>query len=778
MHVLAALLLSAVAGTSATYSGLANSTTVLLPRQEATVTIDGRLDEPAWTSAALLTGFSQYAPADGRPADATTEVLVWYSPTAIYFGIKAHAEPGSVRATLANRDRIDSDDWVQIYLTTFNDGRQATMFGVNPLGVQTDGALVEGVRTSSGGGSGFGGLTAGRAAPDLSPDFVFESKGRLTDYGYEVELRIPFKSLRYQSSKDQQWGIHIIRRVQSSGHEDSWVPARRNASSFLGQSGSLTGLTDLRRGLVMDLNPFVTAHTDGEPAVDGWAYDTGIPDFGGNLRWGVTPNLTLNATVNPDFSQVESDASQFQFDPRQALFYPEKRPFFLDGIEFFSTPNNLVYSRRIVDPVVAAKLTGKISGASVAVLSAVDDDAQSASGHDYPVYNIVRLQHDIRASSRVGLVYTDRVEGDASNRVVGLDSRIVWRKIYSLDMQGAMSRDARAGTTLTAPLWSATVNRAGRRYGFRFSTSAVDDDFRPGSGFIGRTGVANVGLTNQLSAYGDRGALVERWTGDISTSGTWQYDDFVNAGPAQDRKIHFNNNFTLRGGWQTGFSVLVESYGYDERLYEDYALLDGDTLKPFVGVPSLPNLDYVVTLNTPRIHGLSGNVFCIWGRDENFYEWASANITFLTAGLQWRPTERLRLDGNYQLQSYERRTDDSIVAIRRIPRVKVEYQATRAIFFRWVGEYDAQYQDDLRDDSRTNLPIVFVDPATGTWTPALGSRRGSLRQDVLFSYQPNPGTVIFAGYGSTLGSDVSTDPRALRRATDGFFLKVSYLFRL
>ena len=529
MDVLAALLLSAVAATGATYSGLANSTTVQLPRQEAAVTIDGRLDEPAWSSAAILTGFSQYAPADGRPADTATEVLVWYSPTAIYFGIKAHAEPGSVRATLANRDRIDADDWVQIYLTTFNDGRQATMFGVNPLGVQTDGALVEGVRTSSGGGSGFGGLTAGRAAPDLSPDFVFESKGRLTDYGYEVELRIPFKSLRYQSSTVQQWGIHVIRRVQSSGHEDSWVPARRNASSFLGQAGSLAGLTDLRRGLVMDLNPFVTAHADGEPAIDGWGYDTGAPDFGGNVRWGVTPNLTLNATVNPDFSQVESDASQFQFDPRQALFYPEKRPFFLDGIEFFSTPNNLIYSRRIVDPVVAAKLTGKVSGLSVAVLSAVDDDNQSVSGRDYPVYNIARLQHDIRDSSRVGLVYTDRIEGSASNRVIGLDSRIVWRKIYSLDVQGAMSRDANAGVTLTAPLWSATVNRAGRRYGFRFSTSAVDDEFRPGSGFVSRTGVANVSLTNQLSAYGERGALVERWTGDIGTLGTWQYDDFVNA---------------------------------------------------------------------------------------------------------------------------------------------------------------------------------------------------------------------------------------------------------
>jgi hypothetical protein len=760
------------------YSGLASATTVPLPRCEETITVDGTLDDPAWQNAARLTGFSQYAPTDGRAAESRTEVLVWYSSTAIYFGIQAHAAPGSVRVTLADRDRIDADDLVQIYITTFNDGRQATVFGVNPLGVQMDGALVEGARASGGAGSGFGGLAAGRDAPDLSQDFVFDSRGRLTDYGYEVELRIPFKSLRYQSAPSQDWGIHVIRRVQSSGHEDSWVAARRSATSFLAQSGTLTGLTGLRRGLVMDLSPVATARTDGVPDGPGWRYDSGTPEFGGNLRWGVTPNLTLSATVNPDFSQVESDASQFQFDPRQALFFAEKRPFFLDGLEFFTTPNNLIYSRRIVEPLAAAKLTGKVSGTSIALLSAVDDGEQSRSGHDHPFYNLLRVQRDIGGESRAGFVYTDRIEGGDSNRVVGGDARFVWRKLYSLDLQAAMSRETHAGQAVTAPLWSAIVNRTGRRYGFRFSAVGIDDDFQPGSGFARRTGIATVHLTNQLSAYGPRGAWLERWTGDVSIDGTWQYDDFVHSRPAQDRRLHVNNNFTLRGGWRTGVSVLIETYGYDESLYADYALLDGDRILPFVGVPTLPNLDYVFTLNTPRVGGVSTNVFLLWGKDDNFFEWASADIVFGTLGLQWRPTERVRLDGNYQLQSYARRTDGSTVSVRRIPRVKLEYQATRAIFVRWVGEYDSQYQDDLRDDSRTELPIVFVDRATGTWTPALGSRRGVFRQDVLFSYQPNPGTVIFAGYGSTLDDLGTRDPREFRRTRDGFFLKVSYLFRL
>lgn len=775
-----ALALAAADPPALVYRGLDRAVQVVVPRGDSAITVDAVLDEPAWSSAARLVGFSQYAPSDGRPALNDTEILVWYSATAIHFGIKAHAEPGSVRATLADRDRIDADDSVQIFLTTFNDGRQATVFGVNPLGVQLDGALSEGTR---GGGGGFGGLAGGREAPDLSPDYVFDSRGRLTDYGFEVEVRIPFKSLRYQTAPTQSWGIHVIRRVMSSGHEDSWVPANRSAASFLTQSGTLSGLTDLRRGLVVDLNPVATAKTDGSPRPGGWGYDTGIPQLGGNIRWGATPNLTLNATINPDFSQVESDASQFQFDPRQALFFAEKRPFFLDGIEFFATPNNLVYSRRVSEPVAAAKLTGKISGTSIAVLSAVDDVEQSRSGQDHSFYNIVRLQRDIGGQSRAGLVYTDKVDGDTSNRVAGADARVVWRKVYSLDLQGAISRDVQDGRQVTAPLWQGALNRTGRRYGFRYSLRGVDEKFRSASGFINRTGIAAGNATNQITRYGKPGALFERWTGDVSLDGTWQYDDLIAGRGAQDRKIHFNNNATLRGGWRTGFSVLVESYGYDQRLYRNYGLLDGDRVLPFTGVPRLPNLDYVITLNTPRVRGLSFNTLTLWGKDENFLEWSSANIVFATLGLQWRPTERLRVDGNYQLQSFERRTDGSMAAIRRIPRVKMEYQATRAIFVRWVGEYDAQYQADLRDDSRTDLPIV-VRGADGTYSRALGFRRATFRNDVLFSYQPRPGTVIFAGYGATLQDPaalLSKDPGlnpGLRRTRDGFFAKLSYLFRM
>src|SRR3954451_8896903 len=232
----------------ATYNGRAGNLEVRVPRHEVESSVDGKLDESVWGESAVLTGFSQFSPTDGVPAVDSTQVLVWYSATAIHFGIRAFEAHGPPHATLADRDRIDADDHVQILLSTFNDGRQASVFAVNPFGVQSDGALVETGATS---GNGFNNAVVKREAADLSPDFVFESKGRLVPYGYEVELRIPFKSIRFQPRHEQIWGINVVRQVQHSGHEDSWTPAKRARASFLAQSGRLVGLTDLRRGLVL-----------------------------------------------------------------------------------------------------------------------------------------------------------------------------------------------------------------------------------------------------------------------------------------------------------------------------------------------------------------------------------------------------------------------------------------------------------------------------------------------------------------------------------------------
>ena len=778
--MIAALVLAA-----AVYSGRDNQVHVQPPRVDAPaaiVTIDGVMDEAVWQQAVRLTDFSQYSPVDGRPADDPTEVFVFYSPTTLYFGIKARAAAGSVHATLANRDRIDADDAIQIFLNPFKDGRQALVFGVNPLGIQSDGALVEG--TGNRGGAAFSALESGREVTDLTPDYVFQSKGRVTDEGYEIEIAIPFKTLRFPTDHLQSWALNVVRRIQSSGREDSWTPALRAKSSFLSQSGTLDGLTDLRRGLVLDLNPVATAHSDGVPAGSGWNYTTSSPEFGGNVRWGVTQNLTLNGTINPDFSQVEADASQFTFDPRSALFFPEKRPFFLDGAELFNAPNNLIYTRRIAAPLTAIKLTGKSAGTDIALLSAVDDPATSASGVDHPVFTIARIQRDLPRASKVGFVYTDRIDGANSNRVFAADARLLFGSIYNLQVQAGGSRTIADGRATTAPIWAATFNRDGRHFGLRYQTTGIHQDFQAASGFISRGGVITTNLTHRATWYGAADAALQSWTTSVLVNGVRQYRNEADTQrePWLEKKLHFNNNFKFRGGWLAGVSALFESFAFDEQFYQDYALKAptpvGPQILPFTGVPFIHNDDYVVTLNTPQFSRFSASLFYIWGHDENFYEWSPATIVFATYTLDWRPNDKLRISPQYQLQSYDRRSDGTTVGLGRIPRLKVEYQVSRAIFVRAIGEYNAQQQDALRDDSRTNLPILIRDPATGLYAPALGGERNRFRLDTLFSYQPTPGTVFFAGYSSFMTEPLGLRFGNLRRTNDGFFVKASYLLRL
>ena len=776
--ILALLLALGDTDPAAVYNGRAGHLDVHPPRLEAAITVDGSLDEPAWAQAAVLTGFSQFSPVDGVAAADSTEVLVWYSATAIHFGIRAFEAHGQVHATLADRDKIGSDDNVQILLGTFDDGRQASMFAVNPFGVQSDGALVE---TGSTSGNGFNNAVVQRETADLSPDYVFDSKGRLTDYGYEVEVRIPFKSLKFQPAREQRWGINVTRQVQHSGAEDSWAPAKRARASFLSQSGHLVGLTELRRGLVLEFNPSVTSKTTGAPGTGGWDYSGGNPELGGSVRWGITNNLNLNATANPDFSQVESDAGQFLFDPRNELFFSEKRPFFLDGMEQFTTPNSLIYTRRIVQPVAAAKLTGKGFGTDIALLSAVDDPAASPSGEDHPIYNLLRLQRDVGTQSRLGLVYTDRVVGSDYNRLLGGDARILFGEVYSLQLQLAGSGTRTAGVTTGAPLWYARFARNGRTFGVRATANASDPDFRALSGFFPRPGLSHANLDPRVTLYGRSGGLIESVTGDVNLDGLYRYGRFFTSAGMQEEKMHFNSNVRLRGGWTAGASVLIEAFGYPSEVYEGYRIeIGGDTV-PFVGGPKIPNRDYVLQVQTPAFAQFSGNLFLLWGHDENFLEWASAALTLFNAGLDWRPTDKLRLSGTYQLQRVGRRTDGSTVNIQHIPRLKVEYQVSRPVFLRVVGEYTSERQDALRDYTRTEAPLLIFDPEAGDFVRAAAFDHQSFRGDLLFSYQPNPGTVLFAGYGSTLRDPV--DPKdplrtGLRRSDDEFFLKMSYLFRM
>ena len=760
------------------YSGTRGQLDVAVPRFEGEIEVDGTLDEPPWASAAALTGFSQYKPVDGLPADDNTEVLVWYSSSAIHFGIRAFEPHGPANASLADRDKIESDDHVQILLDTFNDGRSAVVFGVNPFGVQADGSRIE-QRTSSRASSSA--ASRNRDPVDLSQDFLYESRGRLTGYGYEVEVRIPFKSLSYQSEDTQSWGINVIRRVQHSGHEQTWTPALVGRASFLAQSGTLRDLAGFHRGLVLDINPVVTSAIDGASQTSGWEYDAQQPQFGGNIRWGLTSNLTMNGTLNPDFSQVEADAGRTQYDPRRAVFFAEKRPFFLEGSEYFQTPNRLIYTRRIADPVAATKFTGKVGGTELAFLSAADDKALSDSDH-YPVFILLRIKRDVGEQSTVGIAYTDRMDGSDYNRLASADTRFVIGGIYDLRMQGAMSFDRRDGTLTDGHLWDVSLARRGRQFGWDILFKGLDDELVAGSGFLSRVGIVQLRGSTSLTGYGQPGAQVERYSGRVSLDMNWRHETFLAGGGLDEfwRAIG-GGDLTLRGGWTLRGSFITERVYYPRELYADYAVerpsATGTDTIPYVGVPEIATYNLSLGLTLPRSRHFTGNTSLLIGTDVNYDEWASGYLFLWRNTLVWRPTDQLRVEGSFVRQQYIRQIDNSTLCIRDLPRLKIEYQLTRAIFFRFVGQYDATNLDDLRDDTRTGDPILIRD-SDGVYQPAPAWTRNDFRIDGLFSFESSPGTVIFAGYGSSMTEDDSFRFKRLERTTDGFFVKLSYLLRM
>ncbi len=747
------------------YSGLAKRLDARIPRFEAEARIDGVLDEPVWRRSARLTGFSQYRPVDGRPAEDSTEVLVWYAPDAIYFGIRAfERHGGAVRATLADRDNIDADDHVAILLDTYLDHRRATMFAVNPLGVQEDGVWSDGVAAGAAGGPSAGGRFD--ATIDLNPDYVYESRGHVTERGYEVEVRIPFKSLRYQSADPQDWGIQVLRSVQHSGYEETWTPAVRANASFLIQSGRLVGLSALRRGLVLDLTPEFTTKVDGAPTTPGYDY-RGTPEVAGNLRWGVTQNLGATATANPDFSQVEADIGQVTLNQRFALFYPEKRPFFLEGLEQFDTPNSLIYTRRIAQPVFGAKLAGKVGGTGIAYLGAVDNTDQSATGA-HPIYNMLRLRRDLGPTSTLGVAYTDRIDGDDYNRVLGVDAHVVWRKVWFSEVQIASAWTRVAGGGRAGKLWTVTFgDRTGRAYGNHFELLGIEKSFQDTSGFVNRTDFVAGRTYNRFSWYGRPGALVEQFTAILGFAPIWRYADFGRLRRTIEDTLQTFLIANLRGGWQAQVTLSLDHVGFEAA---DYAGYTAGTA-PFVVPHDLYHLPGATFIASTPNRAVSGSVVVGYSAVPIFPEASEGHQVAVTTAASLRPTAALRLEARWVHQRLTRARDGGRFLTANIPRLKLEYQLTRSIFVRYIGQYFAEDQVALLDPRSGQPLLVNGDTARAIVT-------NDFRNDVLFSYKPTPGTVVFLGYGASLTEADAFRFRDLSRTADGFFLKLSYLLRM
>ncbi len=779
LHFLLAAAL--VPDSASTYDGRAKRIHVDVPRIDTVVSIDGDLSEGVWSRAARLTGFSQYQPVDGRPAEEPTEVLVWYSADAIYFGVRAREIHGNVvRATHANRDNIDSEDQIQILLDTDNARQIAFLFGLNPYGVQQDGTrsaqFAGGAGGPSASGGGFRNINPLEGSVDLNPDYFFESKGRLVEGGYEIEVRIPFKSLRYQGSRVQSWGIHILRRVQHSGFQDTWAPAVRANANFLAQSGTLDGLHDMRRGLVLEATPTVTARADRAPDIGNGSDYRQRSELGGDIRWGIRQNLSLNGTINPDFSQVEADVGQVLLNERFALFYPEKRPFFLDGLELFDTPNQLIYTRRIVAPMGGLKLSGKLGGTNIASMVVGDDRLYSWGGNHIPLFGVSRIRYDYGSSNTVGAVLTTREDGVNHSRVAAGDFRFYHSKLYFAQFQAAGSWTDSVGSRRDGALYQGDWDRTGRAWGFHYTLRSLDPGFKAAAGFVNRTGIVEARAFNRLSFYGAQGALVQTYGSFFGWDRIWNNTGSGHGLAESTESI--TPSATIRGGWNLSGAVTHSYFAFEPSLYSGLtversvgtSIVVIDTAAFIVPTPEKNEWGGSFRVTTPTYRHFSGTASISGSQVPIFREAAPGNSSRIDAALDVRPTTAIRSSLSFSRLTIARKTDGSRFSSETIPRLKVEYQVSPPIFLRLVGQYAARSRSPLED--RNGNPILVNGVLDS------GSTTNEFSTDWLFSYRPVPGTLVYLGYGSTLEEPREFRFQDLRRTRDGFFGKISYLFRL
>jgi hypothetical protein len=764
------------------YDGSAAQVDVSTPTiPNAGIDVNGRIDEPAWQQAALLNGFTQFDPIEGSPASQNTEVLVFIDSDAIYLGVRAYdTNPEQIRATLSERDSYAfSDDYIRFILDTFNDQRRAYVFTVNPFGVQHDGLWNE-----SGGGTGMRGR--GMHSPiDDAPDFLWDSDAHVTEWGYEAELRIPFKSLRFPEQDTQTWGFQVERNIQRNGFKSSWAPVTANVANKLTQAGRLNDLHDLDMGLFMELNPVLTGAWNGAIDPDGvFQHDDPTGEFGFNATYGVTSNLTADATYNPDFSQVEADAGQIQVNERFALFFPEQRPFFLEGTEIFGMPKHLVYTRTVENPIAGGKLTGKVGGLNLGYLGAVDETFTEDAPNVY--VNMLRARADVGRSSTMGVVYTDRTVGASDfNRVAGADVRLQLQGRYTITLMGAKSftNEAAFENRLDGGMMSARFERAGRTFSFNAELEDSEAEFVPGSGFFQRIGQAQINSRASYTWFGKRGALLEQIAPSIEAKAYWDHDRFwdgerLGEGEVQlSSRVSFKNNITLFGNYKQSL------YDYRPEQYDGLFVQQPDgSLDSFVPDQSLfsglPSLTVGLWMN--KWQRVRGNVRYTWSDTPIFDRGYGVAVDLARSGsahasLNLYPTRALSGEVGVTYSRLERQRDGVQHSEAVIPRVRAQYQFTRALFLRSIFEYGTQVSLELTDPE-TGLPVYGC--STSECVARGGSESHDFRIEALMGYEPSPGTVFFFGYTRQMKDASAFGFENVRPTRDGLFMKLSYRFRL
>ena len=732
---------------------LAGRVTVRPRRTANPPTVDGLLDDAVWGSAARISRFVQREPRDGAPASEDTDVYLAYDDTNLYLAFHAKYEnPEIMRANRVDRDRAGfGDDTISVYFDTFLDQQRAYVFSVNGYGVQGD-SIVSGGRGGGFSGGGRGGVPRG----DRSWDALFTSGGQPVADGFTAEMAIPFKSLRYPArpgDAPHTWGFQIVRRVRDKDETIVWSPVSRDIAGFLPQMGVLDGMSGLSTSRNLEMQPTFTAFRYGSfdeaagRVVDG----DPRPDMGANFKYGVTPNLIADFTLNPDFSQIESDRPQVEVNQRFALYYPELRPFFLEGAEIFqiTAPVTVVHTRTIVDPQYGAKLSGKAGKTTLGVLFAndegaslgVDDRADPAFGQSAQTF-VGRVRYDLYSESFVGAVVTDREFLDGYSRLVGADSNFRIGSTHQLGFRafGTDRRAAQAGGESDGYALDFGFRKRGRNLSYSIDSFALSPNFQTDVGFVRRTDQRETEA--RLDYLWWPQTWVISWGPEFRYGRNYNFDGVLED---EDMRAGFSANFAKNIRYSFDLDQEMERYygvDFDKRRYRMFGNVSTSRVFSFG-----TGFDW-----GDEIYFDSANPFM--GRESGFRTFLNfrpvprfaTNVNITTS----RFTDPLRLfvDG---LNRGERREDGEIFSVN-ILRALNTYQVTDRLALRNITEFN-------------------------TWDRTFGL-------NLLATYRVNSGTAFYIGYDDHYqqherfyDDQVNITDRGYLQTNRAVFTKIQYLFR-
>jgi Domain of unknown function (DUF5916)/Carbohydrate family 9 binding domain-like len=782
--------------------------------------IDGKLDDDVWKQAVVLRDFLQISPGDNIAPSKPTEMMIGYDAHTFYMAFRCYDEPDKIRATVVKRDQVFNEDNVRVFIDTFNDQRRAYVLGFNPLGIQADGIMTEGSGT------------------DFSVDIVMESKGLITSDGWTLEVAIPFKSLRYEAGKGKLWGINAWRNIDRFNDEiDSWMPNSRDISSQLSQEGHLTGLEDVSTEHTLEVIPSITLSETGKRvnalslaqlAEDPTRKDPGRilnqsirADLGVTAKYSLSPTVSLDLAINPDFAQVEADQTVVTANQRFPIFFDEKRPFFLEGIDIFQTSIRAVHTRAIVDPDLAVKLSGKRGRNTFGLLLASDNAPGNFTEEerndpstlpaiqrflDKNAYiGILRLKHDIGKGSNIGLLFTSYNFIEKHNQLGGIDGRfqISKQKTFSFQVLASTSRRCfsepalnphrpgpsdgcfvgfdpiatnaeqpgetrdyyRTGNGLA---YSVNYSRDGRHFFYGFNGNGQTRDYRADVGFTRRLNTNFEGVYAGYQSEQKPKAKMVSWNVNTNAGTNFNFQGLSqNAYEEVSISFNFQRSTYLGVGHSVSYERLFEEEFGQKRTTTQSGAFFGRPersayqFNPYVYGGSKPTkklaLNFFVSEGT-------NNFDFDFGGGSKYPRVSPAALADPSAPLDPGPGKYFNID-----LGTEYKPTNSLTMSLNYSKNRLRRNDTRLL----------AYEDDIYSFRSTYQFTRFVFLRARVDYDTLSS---DVRGQFLFGWTPNPGTALYLGYNDDLARNGFSpftgelEP-GFRRNGRTFFIKLSYLIR-